>query len=263
MRAPQLHAGIRNFRKRPAFTVSDGTQLPLSSSAHQLVQQGRVEWHYKSLRDETAEGILNMPAHDLLYLSNLSYPNLELDLPLRVLFSSWVLVANILNRKMCGLEDRIASNIWGDALSNADILIQLVKLRKHAIEFSGSLERTLFTLKTNLANLRSSSALQEDALQLISEFTKIAARGDANSPTFLAKSAVEEAQKTCAQVEMMKRLTMLAFVFVPMTSIATVLSIQDSWPWTKYSIFAGLSVPVLVLTLFLSKDFKGLRSYQR
>lgn len=203
-----------------------------------------------------------MSGTDLLELTNPSYAILELDLPLRVLLSSWVLVANILNRKMCGLEDQIASNIWGDALSNADVLIQLVKLRKHALEFSSSLERTLFTLEKNLLGMRNSSELQEDAQQLIAEFTKIAARGDTNSPAFLAKSAVEEAQKTCAQVEMMKRLTMLAFVFVPITSIATVLSIQDSWPWRKYSILAGLSIPILVLALLLSQEFGGLRSSQ-
>lgn len=163
---------------------------------------------------------------------------------------------------MCGLEDQIASNIWGDALSNADVLIQLVKLRKHALEFSSSLERTLFTLQRNLSGIRNSSELQEDAQQLIAEFTKIAARGDTNSPAFLAKSAVEEAQKTCAQVQMMKWLTMLAFVFVPITSIATVLSIPDSWPWRKYSILAGLSIPILVLALLLSQEFGGSSSSQ-
>lgn len=200
-----------------------------------------------------------MSEQDKAQLSISNYTILELDLPLRVLLSSWVLVANILNRKMCGLEDQIASNIWGDALSNAEVLIQLVKLRKHALEFSSSLERTLFTLQTNLSGIRNSLELQEDAKQLIAEFTKIAARGDTNSPAFLAKSAVEEAQKTCAQMEMMKQLTVLAFVFVPITSIATVLGIQDSPPWRKYSLLAGLSIPVLVLALVL---FGGSRPYQ-
>lgn len=255
LRAPKLYAGIRNFRARPAFGVTQ-TQPPTSLS----VQQGRLEWHHKSLRDETAEGILNMPNPDLVQLAN--HNILELDVPLRVLLSSWVLVTNILNRKMCGLEDQIADSVWGDALSNADILIQLVKLRKHALEFNCSLERTHFTLSNNLKGIPYSAELQEDARQLILEFGKIAARGDTNSSAFLAKSAVEEAQKTYAQVEMMKRLTILAFVFVPITSIATVLSIQDGLSWTKYSILAGLSFPILAFTLSLSKEFGGLRSHQ-
>lgn len=187
---------------------------------------------------------------------------MELEIPLRVLLSSWVLVANILNRKLCGLEDQIASNVWGDSPSNAVFLNQLVKLRKHALESIGSLERTHFALSSNLGNQWKYAELQADAKQLISEFKKIAARGDTNSSAFLGKSAVEETEKTYAQVEMMKRLTMLAFVFVPITSVATVLIIQDSWPWTKYLILAGLSIPITVLTLLLSREPRGLRSHQ-
>lgn len=259
LRAPRLYAGTRGFCTRPAFRVA---QHQLSESAHQPVKQGRLEWHHKSLRDETAEGIIDMLQSDLVQLAQYPYPMMELDIPLRVLLSSWVLVANILNRKLCGIEDQIASNVWGDALSNAVFLNQLVKLRKHALESSNSLERTHFDLNNNQMNVPKYLELQADTTQLISEFKKIAARGDTNSSAFLAKSAVEEAQKTCAQVEMMKRLTMLAFVFVPITSVATVLIIQDSWPWTKYLILVGLSIPITVLILFLSRESRGLRSHQ-
>lgn len=254
LQAPRLYAGVSSYRTRPAFRVAQ----PQLSGTHQSVKQGRLEWHHKSLRDETVEGILDMPASNLA-LWNPPYPTVELDIPLRVLLSSWVLVANILNRKMCLLEDQITSNVWGDALSNASFLNQLVKLRKHALESISSLEHTQFALGKDPVR---HSYLQADAEQLISEFKKIAARGDTNSSAFLAKSAVEETKKTYAQVEMMKRLTMLAFVFVPITSVATVLIIQDSWPWTKYLILAGLSIPITVLTLLLSREPSGLRSHQ-
>lgn len=269
---PLLYRGIRNFRQRPKFSsktaASQALEKPPPGESDKPPQ--RIGWSepakshlqtqlYTSLRDETIYHILNSSQEKQPDIWSRS-THTPLELPLRVIISSWALAADILNRRMYRLEDQVAGDTWGGISSQSSFLLQFLKLRKHAIRFRSSIEQTIFILsQTRLKDCPYSDELQGDALHIVSFLKQMATRGDTNAPTFLAKNSVEEAQKTFTQAETMKKLSMLAFVFVPISTIATILGIQDSTPWTKYWVLGGLGVPVLILTVSLLGEFRELR----
>lgn len=290
--SPRLYdGGMRNFRRKPPFLVHPHQTAPARESSQKLFQPddsifpfplgaGPPRHSYKSLRDETADSIFSLGESGLGELRKRSYEFRPIKLPFQVMFSSWNLVANILNRKIEELEEmgeHVTISDGGDSTSNLDIPIRFVTLRKHARRFAEDLERTLFNVKNLPGNPSVKQAeLQEDAEQLILEFTKMATRGNFSTPKLHVKSSVRAVPQVFVQdetlvqeeiltqeeylvrVETVKQLAMLAGIFLlaPITLIATVLSI---WPWMKYWIFVGLSLPTLILTYLLSKEFKGLR----
>lgn len=169
--APRLYGGVRNFRRKPVFSlrtpppphwqyhvttpVIAPAQKPDRSSA-------KPDYSYKPLRNEFADYILKMSEAELKLLHDRRNFHVPMELPLRVLLSSWVLVADILNRRMESAEE--------DGSRLADLIIDL---RKYARHFCEDLERTLFNLRTYLENAKYSMELQADTQQLISRFSKI------------------------------------------------------------------------------------------
>jgi Mg2+ and Co2+ transporter CorA len=63
--------------------------------------------------------------------------------------------------------------------------------------------------------------------------------------------SLEETRGQLRQHESVAALTALAFVFVPMTFVATVLGIQNTGPKSSYLLFAEAALPVAVATAFL------------